>query len=97
MNETMTIVNFLLCLFGGFLCVCRMDMMTEEDAKTTIRWQYTIYLGIFVASAIGWADTGVPPQWPQVVMTGGLAFNLLLGFDAWKNGLPYYAMKKPQT
>lgn len=89
----MTITNLLLAVFGMYLCVCRMAKMRGSTTKLTMRWRYTIYFAALLASAIGWTDTGWSPEWPQILLTAAVVADLVLGFHAWKDGIPDYARK----
>ena len=91
---TLTLANLVICLIGGYTCICRAIMMSKDDTKLAIRVQYVIWFGLFSASSISWTY-GEPASVVQVIMSGAIVAHLLLGLEAWKNGAPAYTMRGP--
>lgn len=86
-----TILNLLVCLFGGYVCICRMAKMSARATKLTIRWQYMLWFGLFSASGISWTYDE-PANFIQLLMSVSIVTHLLLGVAAWRNGAPAYTM-----
>lgn len=91
MENSITAVNFVLCLFGGWICVCRMDKMTAAT-KPAIKFQYELLFTVFVASGISWTYSE-PATFGQLLMTAAVVAQLALGFRAWRSGPPDYTAR----
>ena len=87
----MIVVNLLLCSVGGWVCICRMGMMTLP--KMAVRSQYVILFMLFAASGISWIY-GESPTIVQVAMGAAILAHLLLGWGAWRHGAPRYTMRE---
>lgn len=85
-------MNLIVCLIGLGVCVSRMACMTSRSTKLTIRVQYAVWMGYFVASALSWAYDE-PASFTQLVMTGAVLGHLLLGANAWRYGAPSYTYR----
>lgn len=81
-------LNLLICLFGGYLCICRLRVI-GPDTKTPIRVRYVMWFTLFAASGLSWLFD-YPASLGQIVMALGVIADLALGFNAWKKGAPTY-------
>lgn len=88
---TLSLLNLFVCMFGGYVCICRMAKMSASETKLIIRWQYMLWFGLFSASGISWTYDQ-PATWIQLLMSGSIVTHLLLGLAAWRHGAPAYTM-----
>lgn len=87
--ESLIIPNLLMCMFGGYLCICRMKF-TSSRTKLPILVRYIMWFTAFVISGISWIwDANPTPL--QIFLGACVIADLGLGFNAWKNGVPKYA------
>lgn len=84
--------NFMLCLVGGFICICRLRFI-KSTTKQPIKWHYVMWLTLFGMSAMSWWLFGDPPTFGQFLLGLGGVGQLLLGSSAWKDGAPKYSVK----
>lgn len=93
MNEAVLVaLNFVSCLAGAWVCLCRMGQMSGSATKLSIRVQYAITFAIFAASAISWTYND-PASVTQFAMTTAMLAHLLIGTEAWRYGPPDYTMR----
>jgi apolipoprotein N-acyltransferase len=91
-QELLTAINFFICSLGGFCCICRLRIM-GTSTKKPIRFQYAIWFAVFFYSAFSWTY-GDHPTGIQIVLGAAVLAHILLGFSAWRDGLPKYAKKE---
>lgn len=90
----LVVINWLIGIAGGVLCVCRLVKMSSDSTKLAIRWQWVLWLLFFSAS--GWSFLfGHSPTVTQCLLTSITLTALALGAPAWNGGLPVYARKRP--
>ena len=89
MGNNLVILNLVVALFGGCICVCRMGVMQGGKTKFAVVLQYNILFTALCASALSWAY-GDPADVTQTVLTAAIVLHLVLGFPAWKRGAPAY-------
>ena len=87
MESNLWAMNLLVCLFGGYICICRMGKMSAKETKPVIRAQYTLWMALFVASGLSWLY-GYPATPPQTLLSAGIVLWLALGVSAWRFGTP---------
>lgn len=92
MFTPLTIANLVVCLAGGYLCICRLRIMRASMTKKSVRVQYSIWFALFVSSALSFTY-GEPPTWTQLVLTAFTLLVLLIGSAAWSAGPPRYTMR----
>ena len=97
-SETMLLIvgNFTVCGVGAGMCVCRMAHMSARFTKGAIRIQYAVLFAMFAASAISWTYDE-PATVTQLLMSCGMLAHLLLGFEAWRGGAPWYTIRDVRT
>jgi len=87
-NELMLILaNLGACLFGIYICLCRMAKMSASETKPIIRAQYTVWVMVFSASGISWIY-GYPATPIQILMAAGILAFFALSVGAWRFGAP---------
>ena len=86
-------VNFVVCLVGIAMCICRQGYMKKSTTKKIIRAQYSMWTGFFAASAISWTY-GEPATGTQLALTMTVLIHLILGFEAWRWGAPSYTFNE---
>jgi len=91
-SDFLIALNFLVCGAGLLVCVCRLAEMSKATTKVIIRVQYSVWFGLFVASAISWTYDE-PATLVHLVMSSAVFFNLLLGVKAWRYGPPDYTFQ----
>lgn len=91
-SEFLVLANLLLCLFGGWVCLCRMTKMRGSTTKMIIRLQYAIWTAVFCASGISFLF-GEPATWVQLLLGAGIVGHLALGVTVWRFGAPAYTMR----
>lgn len=94
-DKLMVLVNLALCLGGGFVCVCRMGMMTGQGTKWVIRLEYQVLCMLFVLSGGSYWLWQEVPTWAQLAFGVGVLVKLVLGWPAWRYGPPAYTFKEP--
>lgn len=88
--KLMIVVNFFLCVMGGWMVICRARHMKPGFTKPVIRVGYLIEFALLIASAISWTYSG-PVTLIQFLLTAGIVFRLYIGVGAWKEGQPKHA------
>lgn len=91
-NTALILGNLATCLFGGWVCICRMGMMSGPTTKPAVRLQYIMLFLLFVVSGISWLF-GDPATWTQWTMGAIVIAHLVTGWGAWKYGAPYYTRR----
>lgn len=81
------LANLGICLFGGYVCICRMGKMTGSETKPVIRAQYVLWMSLFVLSGISWTYES-PANMAQLLVSSGMVGILALGVGAWRFGTP---------
>ena len=89
-EQLLILGNLLTCLFGAWLCICRMSMM-DSRTKRSIRAQYTMWFCLFATSGISWTYDE-PATLVQLLMGAAVVAHLLLGIGAWRYGAPTYTV-----
>jgi hypothetical protein len=89
MENSLLIANTALAVFAGYICICRMGMMTYGRVKPAIRWQYVGLFTVLVISVV----YGQPVTLGHLALTAGVVFVLSMGFGIWRHGLPMHAMR----
>jgi hypothetical protein len=85
--------NLIVCLVGIAMCICRQGYMRKSTTKKIIRAQYSMWTGLFTASAISWTF-GEPATVIQLCMSSAVLVHLVLGFEAWRWGAPSYTFRE---
>jgi hypothetical protein len=91
-NELLALLNFLICLAGGWVCLCRLGAMQGGKTKLTIRWQYTMWFSLLTCSGFSFAF-GHATTFMEVLLAAGIVSHLLIGFSVWRHGPPAYAAR----
>lgn len=91
-SKLLIVANLLVCMAGGFMCICRMSMMSLSTTKAEIRWQYVFWFSTFAASGISWTYDE-PASFAQLLMSLAIVVHLILGLGAWRNGAPAYTRR----
>jgi len=91
MESKLVIFNLLLCMLGGYLCICRMKS-TSHQTKPVIIARYVMWFALLVASGLSWLY-GVPANVFQILLGLGVVADLMLGFKAWQRGAPKYTLR----
>jgi hypothetical protein len=90
-NSMLSLLNFLVCLTGGLICICRLGKMSRR-VKPVILLQYAAWLMAFTLS--GWSFTLHEPIATAQLFFGVAALaHQLSGFPAWRKGPPNYALR----
>lgn len=90
-EQSLILLNLLVCSAGGLMCICRMAHM-DSNTKQAIRAQYTIWFSMFAAS--GWSFTyEEPSSFIQLLMGAALVAHMLIGMGAWRHGAPNYTVR----
>lgn len=64
-------LNFVICLGGAYLCVCRMTHMSKDATPLPVRQFYTIFFMLFIASAISFV-WGIGATALQLAQSGSI-------------------------
>lgn len=89
-DQLLILANLSICLFGAWMCMCRMAFM-DSRTKRTIRVQYAVWFCLFASSALSWTYDD-PPTITQLFMGAAVVIHLLLGVGAWRHGAPTYTV-----
>ena len=91
-EQLLILSNFLTCTMGGWICICRMKLMSHSETKMEVRAQYMIWFVIFASS--GWSFVfGANPNVIQFMMSLGVLAHLLIGSSVWKQRAPDYTRR----
>lgn len=92
-REALILGNFIVCLAGAGVAICRMGRMNRWDTKWGVQMIYLGYLLLFMSSSISywWGDD---PTRIQVIMGAIVLGALLIGFPAWRGGAPAHTYKR---
>ena len=88
MESKLVIFNLLVCMLGGYLCICRMKS-TSNKTKPVIIARYVMWFSLLCGSGISWLY-GHPASLFQIFLGIGVVADLMLGFKAWRHGAPPY-------
>lgn len=91
-SKLLLFLNLALCLFGTWVCICRIGAMTGASTKRTIRIQYVMWLTLLLMSGLSFL-WGHRVTKVEIVFAMGVVSHLLIGFSVWRHGPPAYASK----
>lgn len=91
-SKLLLLLNLVLCLFGAWVCICRIGAMTGSTTKRTIRIQYVMWLSLLLMSGLSFLF-GHHVTKVEIVFAVCVVSHLLIGFPVWRHGPPAYASK----
>jgi len=97
MNEPLiSAINFAVCIVAWYSCVCRLLEMRGERVKNMVRYQYITWFVLLPASGFSWCY-GEPATLVQLLLSIGGAGYIFMGYGAWRQGVPSYALKQENS
>ncbi|MBL8512159.1 MAG: hypothetical protein JNM52_11010 [Betaproteobacteria bacterium] len=91
----LAVVNFLLCAFGVWVCVCRAAKMNRATHLVT-RLQYVIWSTLLLASGGSAPLFGIECSPMQAALSAGIVINLCAGIVYWRHGVPSVSYRQIQ-
>lgn len=91
-SKLLLLLNFALCAFGGWVCICRIGAMTGHATKLTIRSQYVMWLALLIMSGLSFL-WGHKVTKVEIIFGMAVLCHLLIGFSVWRHGPPAYTAK----
>lgn len=93
MPSDFTMLNLIVCVLGFWICLCRSKDMKASRTKAVIRYQYTGWAMMFVASGISflWGERATSVQ---LAISCWVVAHLMIGWGAWRHGPPRYTEKR---
>jgi hypothetical protein len=91
-DKVLVIVNLAICLFGGFVCVCRMGLMRGPLTKPEVRAQYILWFVMFVVSGLSWTFDQAASI-AQILMSGLVLVSILTKWKEWRYGAPPHTQR----
>jgi multidrug transporter EmrE-like cation transporter len=83
--------NAALCAGVVFVCICRLAVSSKR-VKVSVRNHYVVWGGAALMSALSPVMFHEPVSIGQVLMSGAVFLNLLIGSVRWKYGAPLEVM-----
>jgi hypothetical protein len=89
----LAVANFVLCSAIGWICLCRISVMSGPSTLKRFRAKYVALLVAFTASGFSHMLFNELPNMPQFLVGVAVLFDLWAGATAWRSGLPAHAKR----
>ncbi len=95
-DKLLVLVNLAVCVFGGWVCICRMGLMQGSKTKKVVRAQYILLFTSMVVSGISWVYGSIPTV-AQLFLSAVIVLHLALGWGAWRHGPPQWVYRESRS